>query len=52
MPKHKTEDYKLSAVQYYLENDVSYVPHTNGAIEGYFNQMKNYLKLNKKVFEI
>ena len=25
MPKHKTEDYKLSAVQYYLENDVSYV---------------------------
>lgn len=25
MPKHKSEDYKLSAVQYYLENDVSYV---------------------------
>ena len=24
MPKHKSEDYKLSAVQYYLENDVSY----------------------------
>jgi hypothetical protein len=22
MPKHKSEDYKLSAVQYYLENDV------------------------------
>lgn len=25
MPKHKSEDYKLSIVQYYLENDVSYV---------------------------
>ena len=24
MPKHKSEDYKLSAVQYYLENNVSY----------------------------
>ena len=24
MPKHKSEDYKLSAVQYYLENDISY----------------------------
>ena len=24
MPKHKSEDYKLSVVQYYLENDVSY----------------------------
>jgi transposase-like protein len=24
MPKHKSEDYKLSAIQYYLENDVSY----------------------------
>ena len=24
MPKHKSEDYKLSAVQYYLDNDVSY----------------------------
>ena len=25
MPKHKSEDYKLSAVRYHLENDVSYV---------------------------
>ena len=24
MPKHKSEDYKLSAVQYYLENEISY----------------------------
>ena len=24
MPKHKTEDYKLIAVQYYLENNVSF----------------------------
>ena len=24
MPKHKGEDYKISAVQYYLENDTSY----------------------------
>ena len=23
MPKHKTEDYKLSAVKYYLRNDFS-----------------------------
>ena len=23
MPKHKTEDYKLSAVKYYLKNDFS-----------------------------
>ena len=28
---------------------VPYVPHTNGAIEAYFNQIKHYLKLNKKV---
>jgi DNA invertase Pin-like site-specific DNA recombinase len=24
MPRHKGEDYKISAVQYFLENDVSY----------------------------
>ena len=24
MPKHKSEDYKISAVQYYLENDTTY----------------------------
>lgn len=25
MPKHKGEDYKISAIQYCLENDTSYV---------------------------
>ena len=25
MPKHKSEDYKISAVKYYLEYDVSYI---------------------------
>ena len=25
MPKHKGEDYKVSAVEYYLENKTSYV---------------------------
>ena len=25
MPKHKGEDYKVSAVKYYLDNEVSYV---------------------------
>ena len=30
---------------------VPYVPHTNGAIEAYFNQIKHYLKLNKKVLK-
>lgn len=24
MPKHKSEDYKISAVEYYLENKKSY----------------------------
>ena len=28
---------------------VPYTPKTNGAIEAYFNQIKQYLKLNKKV---
>ena len=26
---------------------IPYTPHTNGAIEAYFNQIKHYLKLNK-----
>ena len=25
MPKHRSEDYKITAVQYYLENNTSYV---------------------------
>ena len=24
MPKHKTEDYKLSAIKYYLKNDFDF----------------------------
>lgn len=27
MTNHKSEDYKISAVQYYLENNTSYVKH-------------------------
>ena len=27
---------------------IPYTPHTNGAIDAYFNQIKHYLKLNKK----
>ena len=30
---------------------IPYTPHTNGAIEAYFNQIKHYLKLNKKVLK-
>ena len=30
---------------------IPYTPHTNGAVEGYFNQIKHYLKLNKKVLK-
>jgi len=30
---------------------IPYTPHTNGAIDAYFNQIKHYLKLNKKVLK-
>lgn len=30
---------------------IPYTPYTNGAIEAYFNQIKHYLKLNKKVLK-
>ena len=30
---------------------IPYTPHTNGAIEAYFNQIKHYLKLNKKILK-
>ena len=58
MSKHKSQDYKISAVDYYLDNDVSnkylftvpYTPKTN-AIEMWFNQIKHTLKLNKKVLK-
>ena len=33
MSKHKSEDYKLSAVKYYLNNDISL---DNGAVEYIF----------------
>jgi transposase len=30
---------------------IPYTPYTNGAIEAYFNQIKHYLKLNKKILK-
>ena len=30
---------------------IPYTPYTNGAVEAYFNQIKHYLKLNKKVLK-
>jgi hypothetical protein len=67
MTKHKTEDYKISAVKYYLNNDnneliknaitksgneylfaLPYTPKTNNPIEAYFNQIKTYMKKNRK----
>jgi len=60
MSKHKSEDYKLSAVKYYLNNItnsgnkylylIPYNPQLN-PIEQYFNQIKHYLKLNKKILK-
>ena len=62
MSKHKSEDYKISAVNYYLDKHaiinssnkylftVPYTPKTN-AIEMWFNQIKHTLKLNKKVLK-
>ena len=28
MSKHKSEDYKITAVKYYLENDTNYINYT------------------------
>jgi hypothetical protein len=61
MSKHKSEDYKLSAVKYYLNNItnsgnkylylIPYNPQLN-PIEQYFNQIKHYLKYDELVIEI
>jgi hypothetical protein len=51
MSKHQSEDLKILAVEYYLNNGnqtrygVVYRPQTN-AIEEWFSQLKHYLKLD------
>ena len=47
MPKHKSEDYKLSAVQYYLENNAGFgcpgnIPPINPDTH-FVNNKKNYM---------
>jgi transposase-like protein len=49
MPKHKSEDYKLSAVEYYLKNDVSmeYVCNIFGCKKQSFSRQQGIIDTNE-----
>jgi hypothetical protein len=44
---HKSEDYKISAVQHYLESDAVPYQHFTNAIENFFSIFKS--RLQKKI---
>lgn len=51
MPTHKSEDYKISAVQYYLDNKTSYVK-TCEIFKCSERSLKRWIELYQKDNEI